>query len=157
MNIRIRPGEPSDAETIALNNAALAAETEIVQLDRERALAGVRAVFDDPSRGFYLVAEAGGEVVGQLMITYEWSDWRNGVFWWIQSVYVAPDYRRHGVFRQLYEHTLGQARSDPGICGIRLYVEGENSRAQNTYEKLGMRRTGYQLYEVDFVLGASNS
>jgi ribosomal protein S18 acetylase RimI-like enzyme len=155
MNPQVRTAKASDAETIARYNQAMAAETENVQLDGDRLLAGVRAVFEDAGRGFYLLAETGGRVVGQLMITYEWSDWRNGVFWWIQSVYVEPEFRQQGVFRMLYDYTLELARGGDGICGVRLYVEGENLRAQKTYENLGMSRTSYQLYEVDFVLGAS--
>lgn len=153
MKIEIRPAHPEDAPVIAGYNRAMAAETESVTLEPGRVLAGVKAVFEDPSRGWYLVAAAGERVVGQLMITHEWSDWRNGDFWWIQSVYVHPDYRRRGVFRMLYANLLDRARQDPGVCGVRLYVEEENHRAQRTYEKLGMRRTPYQLYEVDFVLG----
>ncbi len=155
MNTRIRTAKLSDAATIVRYNQAMAAETEDTHLDGDRVLAGVRAVFKDSGRGFYLVAESGGRVIGQLMITYEWSDWRNGMFWWIQSVYVEPGFRRQGVFRQLYDHTLELARGGDGICGVRLYVDGENLRAQETYANLGMERTSYQLYEVDFVLGAA--
>jgi len=154
MNLQIRTAKVSDAETIARYNRAMAAETESIQLDGDRLLAGVRAVFEDASRGFYLVGESGGRVVGQLMVTYEWSDWRNGVFWWIQSVYVEPEFRGTGVFRQLYDHALALARAGSSVCGIRLYVEGENHRAQRVYERVGMDRTSYRLYEVDFVLGA---
>ncbi len=131
----------------------MARETESLTLDPERVLAGVREVFRDPGNGFYLIAEAGGNAVGQMLITFEWSDWRNGVFWWIQSVYVHPDFRHRGVFRHLYLHVAERAKADPAICGLRLYVEGENHVAQRTYERLGMTRTPYQLYEVDFVLG----
>jgi GNAT superfamily N-acetyltransferase len=98
------------------------------------------------------VACAGGEVIGQLMITYEWSDWRNGNFWWIQSVYVRPDWRGEGVFRRLYQEVERQARQLGGSCGLRLYVELDNTRAQQVYARLGMRETAYKIYESDFVL-----
>jgi len=153
MKIEIRQARPEDAPVIAEYNRAMAAETESLTLEPGRVIAGVKSVFDDPSRGLYLVAAAGGQVVGQLMITYEWSDWRNGSFWWIQSVYVHPDYRRRGVFRMLYSNILERARQAPDVCGVRLYVEEENHRAQRTYKELGMSRTPYQFYEVDFVLG----
>jgi ribosomal protein S18 acetylase RimI-like enzyme len=137
-------------------NAAMALETEGRELERQRLESGVRAVLDEPSRGFYLVAtepDGSGEVVGQLMVTFEWSDWRAGTFWWIQSVYVEPAWRRRGVYRALYEHLLELARADGSVCGVRLYVERDNARARATYEALGMQRAVYELYEVDFVLG----
>jgi ribosomal protein S18 acetylase RimI-like enzyme len=112
----------------------------------------VEAVVRDPAKGIYFVAAAGGAVIGQLMITYEWSDWRNGTFWWIQSVYVRPDVRHQGVFRALYRHVRDLARSRDGVCGIRLYVEQDNARAQKTYRALGMRETPYRILEEDFVL-----
>ena len=155
MSVIVRPASSADTDIIARFNRAMAAETEGLELDPERARAGVEAVLADSGKGFYLVAEEDGRVVGQLMVTFEWSDWRNGSFWWIQSVYVDPAHRRRGIFRRLYEETLERARSQPGVCGLRLYVEGENRRAQRTYESLGMRLTPYRLYEVDFVLGAS--
>jgi GNAT superfamily N-acetyltransferase len=148
----IRAAEGSDAETIAKFNAAMARETEHLDLDPERLLNGVRALLCDPGKGFYLVACAGGEVIGQLMITYEWSDWRNGNFWWIQSVYVRPDWRGEGVFRRLYQEVERQARQLGGCCGLRLYVELDNTRAQQVYARLGMRETAYKIYESDFVL-----
>ena len=152
MTIDLREATASDAEVIAAFNAAMARETEGIALDRDRLAAGVRAVLDDRSKGFYLVAESQGEVVAQTLITYEWSDWRNGVFWWIQSVYVKPDFRGQGVFTRIYEHVAGLARESGNVCGLRLYVEHENERAQRTYERLGMRRTVYHMYEADFVL-----
>ncbi|MEZ5392586.1 MAG: GNAT family N-acetyltransferase [Bryobacterales bacterium] len=106
----------------------------------------------DPAKGFYLVAEEEGAVVGQLLITYEWSDWRNGVFWWVQSVYVRPESRGRGVYSTLYEDAVRRAREAGDVCGLRLYVERENRRAQRTYQKLGMRPTVYEMYETDFVL-----
>ena len=153
IELHIRHAFLSDAEALAAYNSAMARETEHLDLDAARLLAGVRAVLADASKGFYLVAESGGRVVGQMMITFEWSDWRNGVFWWIQSVYVHPDFRRRGIFSRLYEHAAGLARSAGNVCGLRLYVEKENRNAQRTYERLGMHQTAYELYEIDFVLG----
>jgi ribosomal protein S18 acetylase RimI-like enzyme len=152
MNIIIRPANASDVEAIAQFNQAMARETEHLELDRDRLLRGVKAVLENPSKGFYTVAEANGHVVGQMMITYEWSDWRNGAFWWIQSVYVHTDYRGAGVFRQLYRHIEERARNDAAVCGLRLYVEAENRVAQNTYQRLGLKPTSYQVYEIDFVI-----
>jgi ribosomal protein S18 acetylase RimI-like enzyme len=88
-----------------------------------------------------------------MMITYEWSDWRNGLFWWIQSVYVEPRFRSQGVFKALYRHVEHLARTTPGVCGLRLYVENSNSQAQEIYQRLGLQRTAYQMFEVDFILG----
>ena len=112
----------------------------------------MKALLGDRSLGFYIVAESGGAMVGQLMITYEWSDWRNGTFWWIQSVYVRPEDRGRGVFRLLYDAALRMARASGGSCGLRLYVEGDNARAQQVYERMGMRATSYRLFENDFVM-----
>jgi GNAT superfamily N-acetyltransferase len=152
MDLRIRRATGADAEQIARYNAAMALETEHLELDHQRLLPGVKAVLADPSKGFYLVAEAEGGVAGQMMITYEWSDWRNGVFWWIQSVYVEPARRRRGVFRSLYLYALQQARAAADVCGLRLYVEAGNEAARRTYEELGMAKTAYEMFEVDFVI-----
>lgn len=151
--LSVRPAEPADAAFLVRGNAALALETEHISLDPVRLRSGVEALLADPGRGVYFVAEAGGRRAGHLLITYEWSDWRNGMFWWVQSVWVEPEFRGQGVFRALYGHVLGLARSTSGVCGLRLYVEKDNRRAQQTYEKVGMRKTAYELYEVDFVLG----
>jgi GNAT superfamily N-acetyltransferase len=148
--ILIRPSNPADAPVIAGFNARLAQETEHLQLDPARLRAGVDAVLADANKGAYWVAEAAGEVVGQLMITFEWSDWRNGSFWWIQSVYVRADWRLRGVFKALYQHVHQQARSRNEVCGLRLYVERDNQRARQLYQRLGLRPTSYELYEVDF-------
>jgi len=130
----------------------MALETENRRLELARVTAGVEALLADPAKGIYFVAERDGVLAGQLLITYEWSDWRNGNFWWIQSVYVAEAFRGSGIFRALFEHVhaLAKARSD--VCGLRLYVENENSRAQEVYRRLGMARTRYEMFEVDFVL-----
>ncbi|MBE1162985.1 GNAT family N-acetyltransferase [Dyella acidiphila] len=146
MTITIRLAERSDAAAVAEWNAAMAWETEHKRLEHEVLARGVAAVFDEPRRGFYLVAERDGEPVGCLLVTYEWSDWRNGDFWWIQSVYVAPQARRGGVFRALYADVARRA-GEAGAVGLRLYVETENLRAQSTYRDLGMEQCHYLMYE----------
>ncbi|MEW5797516.1 MAG: GNAT family N-acetyltransferase [Bacteroidota bacterium] len=148
----IRTAQRTDAEIIARFNVALAKETEHFDLDFERTLRGVNAMFDDTARGFYLLAEANGEIAGQLMITYEWSDWRNGVFWWIQSVYIKEAFRAQKIFKSLYEHTVSLAKKEGNVCGLRLYVEKQNEQARAVYKKLGMKVTEYDMLEVDFVL-----
>ncbi len=150
MTTHTRAATAGDLDFIAQGNAAMALETEHKLLDPATVHAGVRAAFDDPARGRYFVAEIDGKVVGQLMITFEWSDWRNGVFWWIQSVYVEPPARRLGVFRALYGHVEGLARRTPGVCGLRLYVERDNIQAQRTYLGCGMVDAGYVVMETDY-------
>ena len=149
MSIHIRPATRADAANIAAWNTAMAWETERKALDAATIARGVDAVFDEPRRGFYLVAERRGEPVGCLLITYEWSDWRAGDFWWIQSVYVVESARREGVFRALYEDARQRA-SQAGAVGLRLYVETENESAQRTYAGLGMERCHYFMYEAEF-------
>ncbi len=141
-------------DALVEGNARMALETENLALDRLRLRAGVGAVLDDPAKGFYLVATRGEAPtpVGQLMVTFEWSDWRNGVFFWIQSVYVWPEARRQGVYRALYAELVRIAEERRDVSGIRLYVERENRRAQSTYAALGMKRAHYDMFEVDFVL-----
>lgn len=147
----IRSARPSDLETIVGFNARLAAESEALDLDLARLRAGAAALLGDAARGFYLIAESGGTAVGQLGVTQEWSDWRNGEFWWLQSVYVVPARRREGVLKALYERTLelGRAR---GVCGIRLYVERRNRSAQAAYLRLGLAPAVFDMYEDDFVI-----
>jgi ribosomal protein S18 acetylase RimI-like enzyme len=147
MEFTTRAGRPDDAELLAGFNQAMAVETEGKLLDGEIAAAGVRAALERPENGNYLIAEHDGTPVGSLMVTTEWSDWRNGFFWWVQSVYVVPEFRKQGVYRSLYAHVRIHAKSQPDVCGIRLYVENENLGAQKTYERLGMEQTGYRLYE----------
>ena len=152
MNIFVRQATPADAAIVARFNALLAVETESKTLDAAILRQGVDALLADPAKGLYFLAESEGMVVGQTMITYEWSDWRNGTFWWIQSVYVAKEARGAGVFKALFEHIRSLATSRPDVCGLRLYVEENNTRAQQTYERLGMKHSHYRMYEMDFVL-----
>jgi GNAT superfamily N-acetyltransferase len=149
-DINIRRARPQDAEIIAKNNTAMAKETEDKHLDQKTLKTGVDEALSNPQHGFYLLAEKAGRVVGQTLITFEWSDWRNSDFWWIQSVYVDPDERKSGVFRALYEHVLKEAEADPKVCGLRLYVHRENRRAQSVYLSLGMDHAHYEMFEVDF-------
>jgi ribosomal protein S18 acetylase RimI-like enzyme len=151
-NIEVRVASPADAEFLVRGNAEMALETEHRSLDFDRLRDGVHAVFENPARGVYYVASVGTRRAGMMMITYEWSDWRNGAFWWIQSVFVEPEFRSQGVFKALYRNVEELAKATPGIVGLRLYVENSNNRAQNTYERAGMRRTAYQMFETDYVL-----
>lgn len=148
--IRIRDAVPGDATSIAYFNKTLAAETENHILDADRINPGVASVLGDAAKGRYWVAELDGRLVGQIMVTYEWSDWRNGMLWWIQSVYVHPDYRGQGVFSSLYRHVESLARRDKGVRGLRLYVEANNERAQDVYASLGMQKTTYQVMQTLF-------
>lgn len=144
---------PSDAEVIADFNIAMALETEDKQLPADVVRRGVQGLFDKSDYGFYVVAQVDDEIVGSLMITYEWSDWRSGVFWWIQSVYVAAPWRQKGVFRQMYEFLKDKASQQSDICGFRLYVEKSNSAAKSTYEKIGLNEIYYRVYEEAFLNG----
>lgn len=149
----IRPARPADAPVVARYNRALALETEGRDLDPARIGPGVAAVIADASKGRYLVAEQDGRVIGQLMLTFEWSDWRNGMFWWIQSVFVAPEHRGAGVFSALYRQVEAEARAAGDVCGIRLYMENHNERARAAYLRLGLKPAGYEVLEVDFTRG----
>ena len=149
-NITVRQAVEGDVQTIAGFNAAMAVETEGKELEPAVVLEGVTAIVRRRELGFYLVAEVEAEVVGQLMITTEWSDWRNGFFWWIQSVYVKPQFRRVGVYSRLYERVREMAQAAGDVRGIRLYVAKENVGAQRVYERLGMGDSGYLMYEVEF-------
>ena len=150
--ITIRRASLQDVDTIAGFQQAMAMETEGKALDADTIRNGVRAVIEDASKGYYLVAEADGAPAGSLLITYEWSDWRCGTFLWIQSVFVDAAWRRRGVYRAMHDHVVTGARRDEGICGVRLYVDLDNHGAQRTYERLGMSRAHYDMYEIDFVL-----
>jgi GNAT superfamily N-acetyltransferase len=147
VSLLIRAATLADLPDLLAWNAAMAWETEQKRLDPEVLARGIRGVFEERRRGFYLVAERGGAAVGSLLVTYEWSDWRCGDFWWIQSVYVTPDARRGGVFRALYAE-VEQRAAAVGAVGLRLYVETENRRAQATYAGLGMQRCHYFMYEA---------
>jgi len=149
--ILIREATPEDWPTIADFNRRLALETESLALDGPTLEAGVKAALADRTKARYFVAcAANGQIVGQLMHTYEWSDWRNGDIWWLQSVYVHPDYRSQGIFRLLFEHLAREAESDPTVVGLRLYVEDHNERAQAVYGRLGLDAAGYRVMERFF-------
>jgi ribosomal protein S18 acetylase RimI-like enzyme len=149
--ILIREARPDDWPVIAEFNCRLALETENKRLDPATIENGVRTLIQEPARGRYFLAVINDCVVGQLMHTREWSDWRNGDIWWLQSVYVAAEFRRRGVFRRLYQHLQTLAESDPRVVGIRLYVEHGNARAQETYRSLGLTGGGYEVMEQMFV------
>jgi ribosomal protein S18 acetylase RimI-like enzyme len=139
----------------------MASETEDRYLDLGRLREGTRNLLASSERGFYVVAEHvegdSCKPVGQLMITFEWSDWRNGTFWWVQSVYVDPAWRRRGVYRSMHHHIVAKAKTDPTVCGIRLYVEQDNQAAQTVYQRVGLAASGYWVFEQDFVLEARPS
>lgn len=152
INIIVRKSTRQDADDIIKFQQAMALETEGKILTDALLRNGVNAIFDSGDKGFYLVAEVNGILVGSLLITYEWSDWRNATFWWIQSVFVDADWRRKGVYRSMHDYVFSIADSCENICGIRLYVERSNTIAQQTYKDLGMDHSHYDLYEIDFVL-----
>jgi ribosomal protein S18 acetylase RimI-like enzyme len=147
LKLQIRDATPADQPVIVDFNSRLAEETEGRTLDKHLIGPGVSALLADPTKGRYWLATSDSAVVGQLMVTYEWSDWRNGMLWWIQSVYVLPDFRRKGVFSAMYGHVQSLVEADQEACGIRLYVEKRNRRAQETYRKHGMTDPGYQVME----------
>lgn len=145
--MKIRTAILADVEALVQFNQAMAKETEGKLLDNAVLKAGVTALLENTARGFYLVAEDQGEIMGSLMVTYEWSDWRNANFWWVQSVYIVPKHRRKGIYSALYGEVNTLAQNNDNVCGYRLYVEKDNLIAQNTYEKLGMSQTHYLMYE----------
>jgi ribosomal protein S18 acetylase RimI-like enzyme len=145
--LNIRRATRRDARVLVAFNSAMALETERKRLMPRVIGAGVRGLLRRPDSGFYTVAELGGEVIAALMVTKEWSDWRNGDFWWIQSVYVRPEHRRRGVYKRLYRYLQRLAAKERAVCGFRLYVERANRRAQATYRASGMQRTHYLVYE----------
>lgn len=148
--ITIRAATDADVAFLAESNGAMALETERKVLDIEVLTRGTQALLDVPTRGFHRIAERAGVPVGTLMVTREWSDWLNGDWWWIQSVYVIPQARRSGVFTALYADIEAHARSTPRVAGLRLYVEKENQNALATYAALGMVDSGYRLLETHF-------
>ena len=147
MPIAVRPAVTDDWPIIVEFNCLLAEESEGKKLDRTHVEPGVQALLADPRKGRYLIAMDQGRPIGQLMHTYEWSDWRNGDIWWLQSVYVHPDYRRQGAFRALFDKLRSEAEADPGVVGLRLYVEEQNTRAHETYRNLGLSPGGYFVME----------
>ena len=148
--LEIRQAELNDAITIATYNRAMALETEQLVLDEATSGRGVQRVLENDTLGRYYLALRNQQTVACLLITYEWSDWRSAWFWWIQSVYVQPQARREGVFRALYAHLRELAKTTPEVCGLRLYVERDNQRAQSTYRSQGMSETHYKLFEESF-------
>ena len=148
INIRIAKAE--DAPAMVEFNQAMALETEGKQLETETLRKGVEAVFADEKKGFYVVAEnSEGKIIGGLMITFEWSDWRNGWFWWIQSVYILPEGRGKRIYSRLYDFVKEKAANQGNVCGFRLYVERENTHAQKVYESVGMNQPHYLMYEEE--------
>ena len=150
--LHVRPATPGDLDTIVLGNMKLAEESENVRLDPATLRPGIAALLEGRAPGVYWVAELDGQVVGQLLITYEWSDWRNCMVWWIQSVYVALEARRRGVLRTLYAHVRGEAQA-AGAGGLRLYVDNTNTQAQAAYAALGMNGDHYRVFEDMFGSG----
>jgi GNAT superfamily N-acetyltransferase len=150
MTPTVREARPDDLEFILRGNLGMARETESVELDPALVVPGTRAVLANPALGRYFIAEVDGGPVGQLMLTYEWSDWRNGTFWWVQSVYVEPSWRGRGIFSALFRHVEAQARGQPGVCGLRLYVDRANRQAQAVYARLGLHPTNYDVMETVF-------
>jgi ribosomal protein S18 acetylase RimI-like enzyme len=146
--IRVREARRDDLETLARWAEAMAWETEQKRLDPITVRRGIAVLFDAPARGRYFVAERHGAAAGALMLTHEWSDWRNADWWWIQSVYVDPAQRRGGVYRALHGHVQALAEAAPGVCGLRLYVENDNTVAQRTYVALGMQDARYRVFEL---------
>lgn len=147
MSFNVRIAIPQDADSIAKFQVAMALETENKQLDENIVKQAVHSVFDDPGKGFYIVGESAGKVVSSLLITYEWSDWRNSNLWYIQSVFVVQKARGQGIFKAMYNHVMDMAKSEQ-IMFVRLYVELENEAAQKVYESLGMKRMPYYMYDV---------
>jgi len=145
MNIRV--ATKADAAAMVEFNQAMALETEGKHLSEDVLSKGVAAVFEDARKGFYVVADNDGQIVGGLMVTSEWSDWRNGWFWWIQSVFIIPEFRGQRVYSQLYDFVKKRAAQNSDVCGFRLYVEKDNLHAQKVYESVGMESTYYLMYE----------
>ncbi|KPK59282.1 MAG: hypothetical protein AMJ59_11745 [Gammaproteobacteria bacterium SG8_31] len=156
MDISIREARPGDLEDIVRFNAAMALETEGKALSEPTVRSGCQRALADPERSRYFLAETEGRVIGQIMFTLEWSDWRDAWFWWIQSVYVDPAFRGRGVFSRLYRHLVSLARARADVCGLRLYVENDNRHAQQVYGSLGMNQTGYRVMETMFDSGESH-
>lgn len=158
--IDMRVASEDDLDVLVNFGATMAKETEARELDRVRLRQGILAVLQSSTHGYYLVCDlhdgqGSRNVIGQMLITYEWSDWRNATFWWIQSVYVHPEWRRQGVYRRMHEYIVRSARERPDVCGVRLYVEAENIVAQTAYKRMGMSASHYRMYERDFIFDPS--
>ncbi len=154
----LRLADFRDLESLVTFNMALAWETEGRRLERALLRAGVESLLSDSSKGFYVVVEhPSAGIIGQLLITFEWSDWRNACFWWVQSVYVHEQWRRHGVFTQLYEYVLREGERQGNVAGIRLYVERDNVVAQGVYARVGLSSSPYKVFENDFILPARSN
>jgi ribosomal protein S18 acetylase RimI-like enzyme len=147
--MEIRLAAANDADALVIFNQSMAMETEGKTLDAGKIAAGVAAVFADEKKGFYVVAEQDARIVGGLMVTYEWSDWRNAWFWWIQSVYILPEARGTGLYRRMYDFVKERAVEAGNVCGFRLYVENDNYHAQKVYDGVGMKASHYLMYEED--------
>jgi ribosomal protein S18 acetylase RimI-like enzyme len=147
--MKIRPARKEDIPSLVDFNQKMAAETEGKTLDPKVLNAGVASVFEDDTRGFYLVVEHDKDIVAGLMVTYEWSDWRNGWFWWIQSVYVVPEMRGQRLYSSMYDRIKELAAAAGNVVGFRLYVETQNESAQRVYEKVGMQRSHYLMFEEE--------
>lgn len=154
MNVRLARAE--DVGPLVEFNQAMALETEGKTLDPKKITPGVAAVFTDDKKGFYVVAESQAGIVGGLMVTYEWSDWRNAWFWWIQSVYILPEARGKRLYSRMYEFVRQQAAAVGNVCGFRLYVENDNYHAQKVYDAVGMRASHYLMYEEETVGGGQD-
>jgi GNAT superfamily N-acetyltransferase len=147
--MQIRLANAVDADALVAFNQAMALETEGKRLDPRKITPGVAAVFSDEKKGLYVVAEQDKRIVGGLMVTYEWSDWRNAWFWWIQSVYILPEARGTGLYRRMYAFVKERAAEAGHVCGFRLYVETENAHAQKVYAGVGMSQSHYLMYEEE--------
>lgn len=145
--MKIRRAENDDTPSLVDFNQKMALETEGKRLDESVLSSGVQAVFADPNKGFYVVAEEDEAIVGGLLVTFEWSDWRNKWFWWIQSVYIIPEARGKSIYSRLYNFVKKEAAKKGDVCGFRLYVERENAHAIRVYEKMGMENSVYFMYE----------
>ncbi len=156
MPFLIRPATPNDTDLVVRWNIRLAEESEDKTLSAEILTRGVRQVLADQQKGRYFIAMDGARPIGQTMVTYEWSDWRNGWIWWIQSVYVEADYRRRGVYRALHNHIAEVAKRSGEVVGLRLYVEQNNTVAREVYQSCGLRPAGYLVYEHMFGGATSN-
>lgn len=148
-NLKIRLADAGEIDALVEFNQAMALETEDKVLDENKLRAGVSSVLTDRHKGFYVVAEDDVDIVGGLLVTFEWSDWRNAWFWWIQSVYIRPPFRGRGIYGELYEFVKSRAANAGDVCGFRLYVERDNKGARKVYEKLGMSESHYVMYEEE--------